>query len=46
MWDVHNHSHLGEDIPMLSILYDYVIVFMNLLLRILHDHLPNNTMFV
>ena len=44
MWDVHYHSHLGEDI------YAFHTVrlcdcFPNFLLRVFHDHLPN-TMFV
>ncbi len=45
MWDVHYHSHLGEDIYAFHTVRLYVIDFTNFLLRILHDHLPN-TMFV
>ena len=37
--------HTLVKIAMISILLDYVIVFTNCLLRILHEHLPN-TMFV
>ena len=37
--------HASVKISMLSILYEYVIVFTIVLLPILHDHLPN-TMFV
>ena len=40
MWDVTIIQTFVK-ISMLSILYDYVIVFTNFLLSILHDHLPN-----
>ena len=38
--------HTFVKISMLSLLYDYVIVFTNFLLPILHDHLPNVQMGV